>query len=60
MNPLKTLYLLVTCPYQDKDCPKIEKVRKKDEGQDKDIKTLSRMVYVIAGMIAINWGLTVW
>lgn len=48
------------CPYLDKDCPKIEDVQSQVRDQGKDIKTIFRYLYVIMGMVAVNWGITLW
>ncbi len=48
------------CPYDDKDCPKIMEMDKEIEKISADIKTLSHYLYLIIGMIAVNWGVTLW
>lgn len=48
------------CPYDDKDCPKIAEMDKEIEKISTDIKTLSHYLYLIIGMIAVNWGVTLW
>lgn len=51
---------LKQCPYLDKDCPKIVKIEKMAELNNRDIKTLFKYVYIIMGMLALNTGLILW
>lgn len=55
------------CPYEDKECPKLvelekdyKELRKEFDSLKTDIQTLSRYLYLIIGMIAVNWGITLW
>lgn len=48
------------CPYEDKDCPKIQQIELTARENSKDIKTLYKFLYVIIGMIAVNTGLIIW
>lgn len=50
----------VSCPYTDKDCPKIEEIREDTKIMESRINNLERLLYVIIGMIAINSGLILW
>ena len=60
MGILSKLLSSITCPYQDKDCPKVAELRDSDKGQDSRILRIERAVYVIMGMIAIEWGIQLW
>ena len=60
MGILFKLLSSITCPYQDKDCPKIAEVRNTDKGQDKRLMKIERILYAIMGMIAIEWGINLW
>lgn len=48
------------CPYYDKDCPKIKEFQQELDTLKTDLKTLSHYLYLIIGMIAVNWGITLW
>lgn len=48
------------CPYTDKECPKIKELDDEIQTLKTDIKTISRYLYLIIGMIAINWGINLW
>lgn len=48
------------CPYNDKECPKIKEITSEIEVLKSDMKTISRYLYLIIGMIAVNWGITLW
>lgn len=48
------------CPYLDKDCPKIKEIETEISTLKTEMKTLSRYLYLIIGMIAVNWGITLW
>lgn len=59
--------MVAKCPYDDKECPKLTELEKdyanlKSEldSLKTDIQTLSRYLYLIIGMIAINWGINIW
>lgn len=60
MGILTKLFHFISCPYQDKDCPKIAELKDSDKGQDDRIETIQRILYIIVGMIAINWGFALW
>jgi hypothetical protein len=48
------------CPYDDKECPKLADMDAEIQKIKSDIQTLSRYLYLIIGMIAVNWGITLW
>ena len=48
------------CPYEDKECPKIKDLENEIEKLRTDIKTSSYYLYIIIGMIAVNWGIEIW
>lgn len=55
------------CPYDDKECPKLKELENDFKGLKSeidnlktDIQTFSKYLYLIIGMIAINWGITLW
>lgn len=61
MGILSNLFhFLASCPYGDKECPKIEELKKDDVQQDSRLANLERILYIIVGMIAINWGIALW
>lgn len=51
---------LPECPYLDKECPKVAEIEEKVSEQGKDIKTIYKYLYIIMGMVAVNWGFTLW
>lgn len=60
MGFLSNLFHFISCPYQDKDCPKISELKTADKGQDDRIDSIIRILYIIIGMIAVNWGVAIW
>ena len=57
----------VDCPYGADSCPKIEELERRLEeteerikGQSTDIKTMMKYLYIIVGMVAVNWGISLW
>lgn len=58
--PLKPL----SCPYHDGECPHIQEIRKdvKDEIEkvDKKMDKMQALLYVIAGMVSITCGVSIW
>lgn len=52
--------LTAICPYKDKDCPKVLDVGKIVEDNQRRLSNVEKLLYVIVGMIAINWGVTLW
>ena len=55
------------CPYGADPCPKVEKLERRLEETEEhikeqsiDIKQLLKYVYVLIGMVAVNWGITLW
>lgn len=48
------------CPYQDKECPKIIDVGKLVEDNQRRLSNVEKLLYLIVGMIAVNWGVTLW
>ena len=49
-----------TCPYQDKDCPKIVEIDEKVHENRLDLKEVKRLLYILIGAVMVNWGLTFW
>lgn len=52
--------LSAICPYQDKECPKIIDVGKTVEANQKRLANVEKLLYIVVGMIAINWGMALW
>lgn len=57
----------VDCPYGADSCPKVEELERRLEEteerikeQSTDIKTMMKYLYIIAGMVAVNWGISLW
>lgn len=48
------------CPYLDDNCPKIKQAYREINDLRKTIKEVQRYLYIIIGMIAVNWGLILW
>lgn len=60
MNPTKPL----SCPYQDGECPHIQEIRddvKEDiEKLDRKLDRMNQLLYVIAGVITVTCGVSLW
>ena len=52
--------LSAICPYKDKDCPKIIDIGKLVEDNQHRLSNVEKLLYIIVGMIAINYGVTLW
>ena len=52
--------LSAICPYKDKDCPKIIDIEKLVEDNQRRLSNVEKLLYLIMGMIAINYGVTLW
>ena len=52
--------LSAICPYQDKECPKIIDVGKLVEDNQRRLSNVETLLSLIMGMIAINYGVTLW
>ena len=52
--------LSAICPYKDKDCPKIIDIGKLVEDNQRRLSNVEKLLYIIVGMIAINYGVTLW
>lgn len=52
--------LSAICPYQDKECPKIIDVGKAVEDNQRRLANVEKLLYIVVGMIAINWGMALW
>ena len=52
--------LAVMCPYNDKECPKLEEIKVDVKENEVKINRLENLLYIIIGMIAINSGLILW
>ena len=52
--------LTAICPYKDKDCPKIIDIGKLVEDNQRRLSNVEKLLYLIMGMIAINYGVTLW
>lgn len=57
----------VDCPYGADSCPKVEELERRLEEteesikeQSTDIKMMMRYLYIIVGMVAVNWGISLW
>ena len=50
----------VSCPYNDKNCPKLEEVNERALNYEKRLANIERVLYIIIGMITINSGLILW
>lgn len=48
-----------SCPYGDKECPKLVDIKRDiDEVRD-SVKDLARILYVIAGILTVQLGVTI-
>lgn len=60
MTTLKPL----SCPYQDGECPHIQEIRKDNKEEynrlEKKIDKNSALLYVIAGIVSITCGVSLW
>lgn len=56
----KTSILAVNCPYNDKECPKLEEIKTDVKTNEQRLNNMERLLYIIIGMIAINSGLILW
>ena len=52
--------LSAICPYKDKDCPKIIDIGKLVEDNQRRLSNVEKLLYIVMGMIAVNWGVTIW
>ena len=52
--------LSAICPYKDKDCPKIIDIGKLVEDNQRRLSNVEKLLYIIVGMIVINYGVTLW
>jgi len=52
--------LSYSCPYQDKPCPKIEDKEEELKELRIEMRTMQRYLYILMGMVAVNWGFTLW
>lgn len=52
--------LSAICPYKDKDCPKIIDIGKLVEDNQRRLSNVEKLLYIVVGMIAINWGMALW
>ena len=57
MPPKNNLEL---CPYEDKQCPKISELEKDIKFLRKTVFDNQKILYIIIGMIAIEWGVRLW
>ena len=48
------------CPYEDKQCPKISELEKDIKFLRKTVFDNQKILYIIIGMIAIEWGVRLW
>lgn len=48
------------CPYEDKQCPKINELEKDIKFLRKTVFDNQKILYIIIGMIAIEWGVRLW
>ena len=60
VNMILDRVLSAICPYQDKECPKIIDVGKLVEDNQRRLSNVEKLLYLIVGMIAVNWGVTLW
>lgn len=56
--PPKTTYW--GCPYKDKDCPKLTNLEQDIKFLRKTVFNNQMILYIIIGMIAVNWGVALW
>lgn len=59
MAPIEKI-IGVSCPYNDKDCPKLEDLNDRAMMYEKRLANIERVLYIIIGMLAINSGLIIW
>ena len=47
------------CPYLDKDCPKVENLEQELKEVKDTLKSVLRVLYALAGIVAIQTGISV-
>ena len=52
--------LSAICPYKDKDCPNLIDIGKLVEDNRRRLSNVEKLLYIVMGMIAVNWGVTLW
>lgn len=54
----------LSCPYQDGECPHIQEVKDelRDESRRMEMKIdrIQQLLYVIAGIVSITCGVSIW
>lgn len=53
-KPLETTGLV--CPYQDRDCPKVSDLDRTVEENSNRLANVERLLYIIIGMLAVEFG----
>jgi hypothetical protein len=48
------------CPYQDKDCPKVDDVLDSLDKVATALSTLTRIVYIMCGIFLCELGVALW
>lgn len=56
-KPLETTGLV--CPYQDRQCPKVSDLDRTVEENSARLANVERLLYVIIGMITIEFGVMI-
>lgn len=57
---LSTLITALHCPYLDNDCPKLEDVKSIVDRNARRLDNVEKLLYIIIGMIAVEWGVSLW
>lgn len=58
MTPTKPLN--PECPYGAESCPKIDEIKADADDNRRRIQKIEQILYMVVGMIAINWGISLW
>lgn len=56
MRVLERLSTLLSCPYQDQDCPKVSDLERTVSDTSERVRNVERLLYVVIGMITIEFG----
>lgn len=55
-RPLERLLGWIVCPYEDRDCPKVSDLEKTVEDNSTRLANVERLLYIIIGMLAVEFG----
>jgi len=48
-----------SCPYGDRNCPKVEDVEHQMEQCRKSLAEMAKLLYIIAGILMVQLGVTI-